>query len=312
MFAVRLFALLAAVAASSARAHGLSEVDASSLWSYDPWLLTPLYAVGIGFYIGTQRLWRRAGAGHGVNFRQVAAFWVGWLVVALAVTSPLHWLGERLFTAHMIEHELIMVVAAPLLAFARINGPMLWSLPASLRPAMGRIASLAPLAAPWAFLSHPVSATILHGTALWAWHAPPLYAWALENAAVHRLQHVSFFATALLFWWVLLYGRGAGRTERVRDGIGLACLFVTVLHSGVLGALLTLSPRIWIPGQGTLAGEFGLSPLEDQQLAGILMWVPMGTIYTAVALFFAYRWLTGSASQSWHMQAGAIGTSKSI
>ena len=108
------------------------------------------------------------------------------------------------------------------------------------------------------------------------------------------------------------YGRGAGRTDRVRDGISVACIFVTVLHSGVLGALLTISPRIWIPGQGTLATEFGLSPLEDQQLAGILMWVPMGTVYTAVALFFAYRWLRGSASQSWHMQAGAIGTSKSI
>jgi cytochrome c oxidase assembly factor CtaG len=85
---------------------------------------------------------------------------------------------------------------------------------------------------------------------------------------------------------------------RLRDGIAIVCLFVTVLHSGVLGALLTLSTRIWIPTQGVLADEFGLSPLEDQQLAGILMWVPMGMLYTGAALFFAYRWLTAMDTDS--------------
>lgn len=179
---------------SSAAAHGLSDViDPSSLWSYDPWLLGPLYVVGISFYIGTQRLWHSAGGGRGVSYGRVAAFWTGWLVVALAVTSPLHWIGERLFTAHMVEHELLMLVAAPLMAWARINGPMLWSLPSKLRAPVGRVFSTGPLAAAWSFLSHPVSATALHGLALWIWHAPPLYAWALENVAVHRLQHVSFF-----------------------------------------------------------------------------------------------------------------------
>jgi putative membrane protein len=294
MSALSLLGLLLALFVTPALAHGISEVDAGSLWSYDPWLLVPLYFVGIGFYVGTQRVWQNAGGGHGVSFRQVGAFWTGWLIAALAVTSPLHWLGERLFAAHMIEHELLMVVAAPLIAFARISGPLLWSLPSPLRPGAGRLLNLQPLAGAWAFISHPASATILHGAALWAWHAPPLYAWALENSVVHRFQHISFFATAMLFWWVLLHGRGAGRSSRVRDGIAIACLFVTILHSGVLGALLTVSPRLWIPGQGALAGEFGLSPLEDQQLAGILMWVPMGTLYTGAALFFAYRWLTVS------------------
>lgn len=292
MFALSLLAALFGLLARPALGHGISEVDTGSLWSYDPWLLTPLYAVGIGFYIGTQRLWKNAGGGRGVSYRQVAAFWTGWLVTALAVTSPLHWLGEQLFTAHMIEHELLMVVAAPLMAYARINGPLLWSLPSSLRSGAGRFLNSPLVEWPWAWISHPVSATTLNGLALWVWHAPPLYALALQNAGVHRLQHVSFFTTSLLFWWVLLHGRGQGRSVRLRDGIAIVCLFVTVLHSGVLGALLTLSTRIWFPGQGALAGEFGLSPLEDQQLAGILMWVPMGLLYTGEALFFAYRWLT--------------------
>jgi putative membrane protein len=285
--------LLVASLTSSAGAHGVSDViDSSMLWSYDPWLLAPLYAVGIAFYLGTQRLWRSAGGGRGVNYNRVAAFWTGWLIVALAVTSPLHWIGERLFTAHMVEHELLMLIAAPLMAWARINGPMLWSLPSKLRAPVGRVLRTGPLATTWSLFSHPLSATGLHGLALWIWHAPPLYAWALENVAVHRLQHVSFFATALLFWWVLFHGRGPGRSARLRDGIGIVCLFVTVLHSGVLGALLTLSTRVWIPGQGALAADFGLSKLEDQQLAGILMWVPMGALYTCVALVFAYRWLS--------------------
>lgn len=299
MSALSLFALLLALSAPPAQAHGISDVDPGSLWGYDPWLMVPLYAAGIGFYVGTQRLWRHAGGGRGVSFRQVTAFWTGWLIAALAVTSPLHWLGERLFTAHMVEHELLMVVAAPLMAFARINGPLLWSLPASFRPAAGRVLNLPMLAAPWRLASHPMSATILHGAALWVWHAPPLYAWALENAAIHRLQHISFFATALLFWWVLLHGRGPGRSARVRDGIAVACLFITILHSGVLGALLAVSPRLWIPGQGALAGEFGLSALEDQQLAGILMWVPMSILYTSAGLFFAHRWLTANSGDTY-------------
>ncbi|MDD1519233.1 MULTISPECIES: cytochrome c oxidase assembly protein [Bradyrhizobium] len=292
MPALRLAALLLVLLAQPAAAHGLSDVDAGSLWSYDPWLMAPLYAVGIGFYVGTQRLWAHAGGGRGVSFRQVGGFWIGWMIAALAVTSPLHWLGERLFTAHMAEHELLMVIAAPLMAYARLNGPLLWSLPASFRPAAGRMLNALPVARAWGFVGHPVSATALHGLALWAWHAPPLYTWALTNPAVHRFQHISFFATSLLFWWVLLHGRGAGRSTRMRDGIAIGCLFITIVHSGVLGALLTISPRVWIPGQGALADEFGLSPLEDQQLAGILMWVPTGILYTGAALFFAHRWLT--------------------
>jgi len=293
-----LFALLLALTAAPAAAHSVGgALNSWSAWSYDPWLLTPLYLIGIGFYVGTQRVWYAAGFNHGVQVPQVAAFWAGWLVLGLAITSPLHWLGERLFSAHMIEHELMMVVAAPLMARARINGALLWSFPRRWRPLAGRLVMTGLIAVCWRAIGHPVTATALHGFALWLWHAPPLYRLVLENDAVHRLQHISFFLTALLFWWVLFHGTGAGRSRRIRDGISMACLFVTVLHSGLLGALLTLSPRLWYPQQGLLAAEFGLTPLEDQQLAGLLMWIPMGTLYTCAGLFFAYRWLSRSGSR---------------
>jgi putative membrane protein len=285
------------LAVAPAAGHDISgALGSSSTWSYDPWLLTPLYLTGIGFYVGTQRVWRAAGFARGVPLRQVGAFWAGWLVLGLAITSPLHWLGERMFSAHMVEHELMMVVAAPLMAYARINGAMLWSLPRRSRQAAGRLLTTGPIAACWRAISHPVTATTLHGLALWLWHAPLCYRLALENEFAHRLQHISFFLTSLLFWWVLFYGRGRERDSRIRDGISVACLFITVLHSGLLGALLTLSPRVWFPQQALLAGEFGLTPLEDQQLAGLVMWIPMGTLYTCAALFFAYRWLARSGA----------------
>jgi cytochrome c oxidase assembly factor CtaG len=300
------FAVLIVLGAAPASAHDLSgALVSSSTWSYDPWLLAPLYLVGIGFYLGTQRVWAMAGFGRGVHLRQVAAFWSGWLVLGLAITSPLHWLGERLFSAHMVEHELMMVVAAPLMAYARINGALLWSLPRRWRPAVGGLLTSGAVVSCWRAISHPVAVTALHGIAVWIWHAPPFYRLALESLVAHRLQHVSFFVSGLLFWWVLLHGHGQGRSARVRDGISVACLFITVLHSGLLGALLTLSPRVWFPQQGLLAHEFGLTPLEDQQLAGLVMWIPMGTLYTCVALFFAYRWLSrpGLATPPFRMPA---------
>src|SRR4051812_29038854 len=168
MPALRVAALLIALLAQPAFAHGISDVDSGSLWSYDPWLLAPLYAIGIGFYVGTQRLWRHAGGGRGVSFRQVAAFWTGWLVTALATTSPLHWLGEHLFTAHMVEHELLMVVAAPLLVLARPGGAMMWALPARWRGPIGGIGRTRWVSATWRFLPHPPLATVLHPRAPWA------------------------------------------------------------------------------------------------------------------------------------------------
>jgi len=279
-----------------ASAHVTAEVFApGAAWTYDPWLVVPLYVSGIAFYVGTRNLWRAAGAGRGVRYRHVATFWTGWLILALALVSPLHWLGERLFTAHMIEHGVLMMVTPPLFAYARPSNAIVWSLPARLRPTVGDVFNSAPIVALWKVIGHPLTATVLHGVALWLWHAPLLYTLALSNETIHRIEHLSFFITGVLFWWTLLYGRGAERGERIRDALAIGCLFLTVLHSGVLGALLTLSPRVWYPAQVQFSADFGLTPLEDQQLAGILMWVPMGTLYTAAALFFAYRLLSVQA-----------------
>lgn len=134
-------------------------------------------------------------------------------------------------------------------------------------------------------------ATFGQVAALWLWHMPTLYLLGLAQRS-RTSSSLSFFFSALLFWRVFLHGRGHDRGEGTRDSLAVACLFITVLHCGVLGALMTLSTRIWYPAQVQFSIEFGLTPLEDQQLVGMLMWVPMGRIYTGEAFFFAHRMLT--------------------
>ncbi|MHC2086076.1 cytochrome c oxidase assembly protein [Methylobacterium sp. CM6244] len=279
----------------SASAHGgdLGELWATgAAWTSDLRVILPLYGSAILFLIGTVRLWRRAGHGRGVRRWQVACFWSGWTVLALALLSPLHWLGERLFTAHMIEHELLMAIAAPLIVLARPGSAMLWALPARWRGPVVRLPRRLGLAGAWSVVSLPLAATLIHAVALWVWHMPGVYDLVLVSPLAHWLQHVSFLMSALMFWWTLL--RGPAR----RRGFGAAFvyLFLTSLHTGLLGVLLTVSPRLWYPRQTAAAAEWGLTPLEDQQLAGLVMWVPAGLVYTAAALILMGLWIRHPSS----------------
>jgi len=148
---VAIFVLLAAL--TPAYTHGEVDAFTPAAWTYDPWIVVPLYTSALLYLIGIHKLWRRAGLGHGVKRWQVACFWSGWTCLALALLSPLHWLGERLFVAHMIEHEVLMIVAAPLLAVARPIGAFLWALPQSWRMRLGAAALHPAIAAPWHVLA---------------------------------------------------------------------------------------------------------------------------------------------------------------
>lgn len=282
--------------APPAFAHAGAEIR--PLWDFDPCFVLPLCVTAALFLLGTIKLWRSAGVGRGARIGHHCAFWAGWSTLFLSIVSPLHWLGERLFTAHMIEHGILMLVAPPLLAYARPNGVMIWGLPRLWRRGVGAFVASGFVAALWAVFGNPLTATAVQGIVLWIWHAPPLFDWALRSEPAHRLEHLCFFFSALVFWWSLLHGRGPGRGERERDGINIGCLFVTVLNSGLLGGLLTLSTHIWYPVQVHVSEAWGLLPLEDQQLAGVVMWVPMGILYTGAALYFGNR-LISSAPRHW-------------
>jgi putative membrane protein len=274
---------------SAARAHGSG---GSSAWASDPWIVLPLLAA-IGLYAaGTTKLWSRAGPGRGVQPWRALCFVLGWLLLAGALASPLHELGKRLFTAHMIEHEMLMVMAAPLLVLARPFGAMLWALPPAARRALGGVSQVRALRWTRSWATDPLVATVLHGAALWLWHMPGLYEAALASETVHWLQHFSFFATALLFWQGVIYGR----TQTGGQAAGVFYLFLTALHSGFLGILLSIARVPLFPGQGSSAAEWGMTVLEDQQLAGLIMWVPGGLVYAAAALSLTGLWIANSGA----------------
>ena len=238
---------------------------------------------------GARRLWRHAGTGHGLRHWEAAAFAAGWLLLGIALVSPVHELGEVLFSAHMAQHELLMAAAAPLLVLGRPLVAALWSVPVSWRRAAGRWASGEPVRTAWRTLTRPVVAWTLHAAAIWGWHAPRLYDAALRSEALHALQHGTFLGTALLFWWALIHGHAARR----RYGLAVLYLFTTALHTTALGALLTLASGPLYPAYGS-AQAWGLSPLQDQQLAGLIMWVPGGLAYLSAALILMLAWLKES------------------
>ena len=287
------FAALIASGKAAAHADHVHWLELGATWTWDGWVVLPLAASAALYAIGVTRLWRRAGRERGVRVWQVGCFAAAWLLLAAALVAPLHWLGGRLFTAHMIEHEILMTLAAPLLVVARPVGAILWALPADWRRRSGGLAQTPFLATPWSWLTDPLVATVLHAIALWAWHIPALFDAALASPRLHWLQHVSFLVTALFFWWSLLRGRARERGY----GAAVLYLFATSLHSGFLGILLALARQPLYPAQTRTAPEWGLTPLEDQQLAGLIMWVPAGLVYAAAALALAGLWIARSGAE---------------
>lgn len=262
----------------------------SLTWTFEPGVITALLVTAAAYVVGVTRLWRAAGTGHGVRGREALAFVGASLALVVALVSPLDALSDTLFSAHMIQHELLILVAAPLAAVSAPLVALLWILPLGGRRAVARAAGAGPIAAAWAILTAPATAWLLHAAALWAWHLPALFDAALASDRVHALQHLAFFGTAVLFWWGILHGRYG----RAGYGAGFVYVFTTALHSGVLGALLTVSPRPWYPAYASAGAAWGLTPLQDQQLAGLIMWVPASVIFLAVGLALLASWIRES------------------
>jgi putative membrane protein len=250
---------------------------------------------------GLWRVWRSAGLGGGIRFVEAGAFLLAWTTIAVALSPPVDELTDTWQFAHMVQHELLMVVAAPLMAMSAPLFAFVWAAPAGVR--RRALASLRrrPVTVLWAAVTAPLSVFLLHGVALWVWHLPRLYVYALEHEGAHIVQHISFFATAALFWW----GIAHGRYGRIGYGAAVVYVFATAVHGGVLGALLTFSPRVWYaPYQASHPS--GLTPLEDQQLAGLLMWVPAGLILAASGLAIFAAWLRESDRRARYKPAAPL------
>lgn len=247
-----------------------------SVWTVEPGIALPL-AVTAGLYARGIREWlRRSTRAREAIRREMIFFISGFVVLAAALISPLHELGETLFSAHMIQHELLMAVAAPLLVLGKPVVPLTWGFPASLRRSISRV---------FAIQVPPLAAFLLHAAAIWIWHFPRLYDASVTSEVVHAAQHISFLGTALIFWWALLHARGAA----------IVYLFLTAIHTTLLGALLAVSDTPFYSVYSDAGSRvWGLTRIEDQQLGGLIMWVPGGIVYLLGALYLMLKWIRES------------------
>jgi cytochrome c oxidase assembly factor CtaG len=256
-------------------------------WTFDPLTVSLVLASAIVYLRGVLALRAHGGLRDRAARWQVAAFTAGWAVAALAMLSPIAWLSTVLLSVHMTQHELLMLVAAPLLAFGRPGVAAIWSVPARWRRGTARAVRSPLMLWLWRAVTAPLAVFLLHAIVLWVWHLPLLYEWALASDAVHVVQHLMFLAAAALFWW----GMFAGRYGAVGYGAAIAYVFLTAMHSSALGALMAMSGSPWYETYVAAARRWLVDPVGDQRMAGLLMWIPFGTLFMGLGLALAAAWL---------------------
>jgi putative membrane protein len=259
-------------------------------WNLDPLVVLSLGLVAWFYRCGLMRLWARVGRDQKVHRWQAACFAAGLSVAFVALLSPLDVLSGQLSSAHMVQHMLLITVAAPLLVLGSPTLVLAWGLlPGDER--LGRSALRFLFRLPQdGLLWQPLLVWTLFAALLWSWHHPTLYQAALADPLVHDAQHLSFLAIACLFWRLCLDPLSV---RRLSAPAAIPYLFATSAHSAALGIFLALSPGPWYFAYAdrTIAG--GLTPLEDQQLAGLIMWMPACLIFPAASATLFASWLAG-------------------
>lgn len=257
-------------------------------WRPDPWMSLLLLGIACLYGRGWLRMRSRGSRGRKALRRKAWLFAAGMSCLAVALVSPLDRLAAAMASAHMVQHMLLIIAAAPLLVLSAPLPIFLWAMPETWRHGVAHGSQHSLVSNTWKMLTMPLVAWFLHGAFLWLWHVPVLYEAALRNRLVHDLEHASFLANALLFWWVVLR---ALAQSAARNGTAVLLLFTTFLHGGLLAALMTFSTTPWYDTYVNSAARWGMSAGTDQQLAGLIMWIPAGITYMAAGLIVLGLWL---------------------
>lgn len=274
---------------AAAHAHLPLAEAALTSWSLDSLVLVPLVACHSLYVRGLLALRRRIRrAPAAFPTWRVLSFLIGELVLALALLSPLDAMTATLVSAHMAQHFLLVAVAPPLLLLGRPAIACFRGLPEAAQRGLMRNGLARAAIGGWNQASRPIPAALIHGAALWFWHVPLVFDAAVASEVIHVVAHLSLFGTAMLFWQSLLASVRSPATAPA--GVG-AALF-TLIHCGLLGALITLA-GMPLYAVSERAIPWGLSALEDQQLAGLIMWVVQGATYLVAGLVTAARLLDG-------------------
>lgn len=249
-------------------------------WRPAPSTLVPVLTLGVVYAAGV-RAQSRAGAA--VVGGQVTAFVAAELALLLALASPLDDLAELLFAAHMVQHLLLVLAAAPLLLLARTHLAVARVVPVTTRRRAARIARrMVERIGPAGI----VSITVTHVVTVLSWHVPTLYDLAVRNLGVHLLEHATLLTTALLFWAAF----GVGRPRPVAAAAIVS--FVAALSMGLLAALMSFADSPWYAVHLGRSELLGVPALTDQRLAAAIMWIPGGIVYLLATAIGVVRWIS--------------------
>ena len=245
-----------------------------------------LILVGAGTLYG-RGWWSLRRTGHPPARWRLALYGLGLAAIAAALLSPIDDLADELFPLHMVQHLLLTMLAAPLVLLGNPLPVVLWGVPRRIRRWLA--SPLTPGArfrmALGALTFLPV-AWLVYVADLWAWHVPLLYQQALEHEAVHVVEHVAFFTTALLFWWPIV--RPAPRLRpRAPLGFELLYLLAATAQNTALGVLLSLPERSFYPHYDETARRLAVNAVEEQAAGGGIMWVS-GHMYLLPILLTLY------------------------
>lgn len=283
-----LISTIVALYPALASAHGSG--DAHSWWTLEPWVVLPLAAAAVLYGRGVWHMKRRRVRPGAVKLRSVVLSVSGMASLSAALIWPLDALSESSFAAHMAQHMLLMIAAPLFFVLGRPHLTILAALPRSLRTLHGSLRLVYTLCSA---LTGVKTAFAAHAVVVWLWHAPPLFEAAVQSTPLHVLEHIMFFVTAMMLWssWQL--------TARVTKASGaiMLSIFSTMVHTGMLGALITFAPKPLYSVYDS-ADLSWLTPLDDQQLAGLLMWVPASFCYLGAALLVVERFLASGRSGS--------------
>jgi cytochrome c oxidase assembly factor CtaG len=250
-------------------------------WNWDPVVWLTL----LGLLVLHTRGWRHGRRHRGRRWAFVAAI----VTIGVALLSPLDALSSTLASAHMVQHLLLTIVVAPLLVISRPTVTLLRGLPHCARRDLVRLRRVRRVRAADVVRPYQITCAAVFAVALWAWHASSPYELALRNDLVHRLEHLTFLVTAVCSWAAIAL---VTRHRHGAVGTSVLVLFGLSLQGSILGALLTFATQPWYPSYEARTGPWGLTPLEDQQLAGVIMWVPAGVVYLGAALGLMTVWIS--------------------
>jgi putative membrane protein len=239
-------------------------------WSLHPSVLIGTGLLGALYFWGIGPLRRRHALGPPAEPWRVALFLGGLLVLLFALNGPMHDLSDYyLFSAHMVQHLLLTLVFPPML----IAGTPAWL--------WGRLVRPAPVRALGRVLTKPVVAAVIYTVTIAVWHLTPFYELMMRNHEVHIATHLMFIVAATIFWWPVM--SSVPELPRLGYGMGMLYLFLAGIPMQIVAALITLTDEVLYPWYSVAPRTWGLTPLDDQQVGGLLMWVP-GNLYMFLAI----------------------------